>query len=96
MVALMHTDVHLQRRRSWTRGMSPAALKGYEEIVARRARLLVKRLEDQGGRAVVLGEWMNFFSCVLISTFSFILSTPFLRVPKLLAICYMLTVPLQI
>ena len=64
MVAIMDTDAHLRRRRNWTRGMGPAAIKGYEEFISRRARQLVQRLADQKGAPVLMGEWFNFFSCV--------------------------------
>ena len=64
LVALMDTEQHLHRRRNWQRGMSPSALKGYEALVARRARLLLRRLEEQKGAPVAMGEWFNFFTYV--------------------------------
>ncbi|KAH9937927.1 high nitrogen upregulated cytochrome P450 monooxygenase 2 [Epithele typhae] len=62
MVGLMDTDAHLRRRRNWTRGMGPIAIKGYEELISKRVNQLLSRLEDQKGQAVIMGHWFNFFS----------------------------------
>lgn len=35
---------HAQRRRTWTRGFSPSALKDYEEIVSKRVVQLTETL----------------------------------------------------
>ena len=63
MVGISDTELHLQRRRPWTRGLGPAALKDYEAIVAARASQLAHRLEEQHG-TVNLGRWLNYFGCV--------------------------------
>ena len=71
MVGIQDTETHLRRRKNWNRGMGPAAVREYEHFIARRARQLVERLEEQQhkGGAVVIGNWFNYFSCV--SRFSF-------------------------
>ena len=63
MVGISDTELHLQRRRPWTRGLGPTALKDYEAIVAARASQLAHRLEEQHGM-VNLGQWLNYFGCV--------------------------------
>ena len=64
MAGIQDTHVHLARRRSWARGLSPSALKEYEGLVGRRVRQLVRLLEAQD-RAVLLGRMFNYFRCVL-------------------------------
>ena len=66
MVGIQDTETHLRRRKNWNRGMGPAAVREYEHFIARRARQLVERLEEQQhkGAAVVIGNWFNYFSCV--------------------------------
>ena len=49
MISLQNTTLHLQRRRPWLRAFTPSAVKGYEELVSARARLLVEGLEKQQG-----------------------------------------------
>lgn len=41
--------------------MSPAAIKEYESFIAKRARQLIERLEDNQG-TVIIGNWFNFFA----------------------------------
>ncbi|RDX42087.1 cytochrome P450 [Lentinus brumalis] len=60
MVRIQDTDAHLRRRKNWQRGMGPGAIKEYEQIIARRARQFVARLEEQKG-TVVIGTWFNYF-----------------------------------
>ncbi|KAH9940212.1 uncharacterized protein BXZ73DRAFT_43320, partial [Epithele typhae] len=62
MIAIQDTDEHVQRRRSWQRGLSQAALKDYEVMVSRRARMLVDRLGESKGAEVCLDEWFDRFS----------------------------------
>ena len=66
MVGIQDTETHLRRRKNWNRGMGPAAVREYEHFIAKRARQLVERLEEQQhkGGAVVIGNWFNYFSCV--------------------------------
>lgn len=63
MIGIMDTDEHLRRRRAWTRGLGPGALKEYEELLAARARQLVRRAGELDGE-VVMGWWFNAFRCV--------------------------------
>ncbi len=66
MVGIQDTDAHLRRRKNWQRGMGAGAIKEYEQIIARRARQFVARLEEQKG-TVVIGTWFNYFMCVFSS-----------------------------
>ena len=64
MVGIQDTDEHLRRRKAWQRGMSPAALKGYEEILAPRVEQLVELLatHDSEDRPVDLGKCVGSFT----------------------------------
>lgn len=52
---------HARRRKPWNRAFNAAAIKGYEDIVIRRANALVDALAAQKG-AVDLGQWFAFFT----------------------------------
>lgn len=56
---------HARRRRTWTRGFSPAAIKDYEEAVNRRVVQLTETLSTR--RSVDLAQLFGYFSCVEIS-----------------------------
>ena len=60
-VGIMNPEEHLRRRRAWNRAFSTTAIKGYEDLVAARARLLIDKLGEQPGE-VSLNKWMNNFS----------------------------------
>ena len=62
-ISIQEADEHARRRRPWARGLAPAALKGYDHIMATRVHQLVDVLGRQGG-AVELGKWLNYFACV--------------------------------
>ena len=62
LIGIRDVDEHLNRRRSWNRGFSSAAVKGYEELVGKRAKQLSKKLEEQ--QQVILGTWFDCFACV--------------------------------
>ena len=63
LIGVQDVDEHLRRRRPWNRAFSAAAVKGYEETIAKRARQLVDALERQQGKGEgVLGKWFNFFA----------------------------------
>lgn len=66
IVGLQDTDDHIRRRLPWARGLSPSALKDYEEAVAVRAKQLINRLEEQQG-PVALDRWIDYFAYVLCS-----------------------------
>ncbi|KAI1791472.1 high nitrogen upregulated cytochrome P450 monooxygenase 2 [Ganoderma leucocontextum] len=70
VVGIRDIDEHLRRRRAWNRGLGPAALREYEHVLARRAQLLVRRLEDQEGE-VNLGQWLNYFAYDFMSDMAF-------------------------
>ena len=51
---------HAQRRRTWTRGFSPAALKDYEEIVKERVVQLTETLSTR--KSVDLARMIAYFA----------------------------------
>jgi cytochrome P450 len=51
---------HARRRRTWTRGLSPAALKDYEEIINRRVIQLIETLSAR--KSVDLARLFGYFS----------------------------------
>ncbi|KAI0706673.1 high nitrogen upregulated cytochrome P450 monooxygenase 2 [Earliella scabrosa] len=58
---LIGVDEHLRRRRAWNRGLSTAAVREYEGLIAARARLFIERLGQQVGE-ISLDKWINYFS----------------------------------
>ncbi|EGN99144.1 hypothetical protein SERLA73DRAFT_181973 [Serpula lacrymans var. lacrymans S7.3] len=62
---------HARRRRPWNRAFSIAALKGYEEIIAKRAREFVTGLEHKVGERVDLAELINHFTFDFMSDMAF-------------------------
>nr|VWO97610.1 Exopolygalacturonase (ExoPG) (EC (Galacturan 1,4-alpha-galacturonidase) (Poly(1,4-alpha-D-galacturonide)galacturonohydrolase) [Ganoderma boninense] len=70
MIALQDTELHIQRRRAWNRGLSPAALKGYEDQIARRAGQLVAKIEEHKGE-VLLDHWFGYFTYDFMSDMAF-------------------------
>ncbi|RPD68207.1 high nitrogen upregulated cytochrome P450 monooxygenase 2 [Lentinus tigrinus ALCF2SS1-7] len=70
MVGIADTDEHIRRRRAWTRGLGPAALKEFEHLIVRRAHQLVDQLGEQKG-VVNIGKWINYFSYDLMSDMTF-------------------------
>ena len=63
MVGIQDTETHLRWRRNWTCGLGPAAIGEYEPFIAKCARQLVDRLEENTG-IVAIGNWFNLFSYV--------------------------------
>lgn len=51
---------HAQRRRTWTRGFNPAALKDYEEIVSKRVVQLTETLSVR--QSVDLARLFAYFA----------------------------------
>ena len=51
---------HAQRRRTWTRGFSPAALKDYEEIISKRVVQLTETLSAR--KSVDLARLFGYFA----------------------------------
>ena len=54
---------YAKRRKAWNRGMGPAAVKEYEQLVRQRARQLVDCLEDRQGE-LFINSWINAYMCV--------------------------------
>lgn len=66
LIAERNPIEHARRRKPWNRAFNASALKGYEEIVAKRANALVQALAAQKGE-VDLGKWFAYFTCVIHS-----------------------------
>ncbi|PIL27952.1 hypothetical protein GSI_15693 [Ganoderma sinense ZZ0214-1] len=60
-IGIQNVEEHTRRRCAWTRGLGPAALKGYEHIMSRRVHQLVAVLEQQQG-PVALERWIQYFT----------------------------------
>ena len=65
LVGIQDVNEHAHRRRAWSRGLAPAALKDYEHIAATRILQLVNALGRQKG-VVILGHWFNYFAYVML------------------------------
>ena len=63
LIGIVDVDEHLRRRRAWNRGLSTAAVREYEGLIAARARLFIERLGQQVGE-ISLDKWINYFSYV--------------------------------
>ena len=63
IIGIQDTETHLRRRKTWNRGMTAAAIREYEPLIAKRVCQLVERLEENVG-VVTIGSWFNFFACV--------------------------------
>ena len=61
LIAEHNAHEHTRRRRPWNRAFNTAALKGYEEFIAKRATELVEGLAKHEPE-VDLGKWINNFS----------------------------------
>ena len=69
LIAIRDPQEHARRRKPWNRAFNTISVKGYEQILIRRALQLVgeleKRAQVKGGpleSAVNLAEWMKFFT----------------------------------
>ena len=62
LTAMQNTEYHLQRRKPWTRGLSPGAIKDYEERIALHAKRLVWKLKTAG--EFTLNECIDSFAYV--------------------------------
>ena len=68
LIGIEDVEAHLRRRKSWNRAMAPSAVREYEAFIAKRARQLVERLEEEKKRGVaqvMIGVWFKFFACVV-------------------------------
>ena len=75
LVAIRDVDEHLRRRRAWNRGLGPSALRAYEDVLARRARLLVGKLGEcaREGEEVDLGKWFGAFGYDFMSDMAYVI-----------------------
>ncbi|KAJ7161479.1 cytochrome P450 [Mycena crocata] len=63
-------DAHAAKRRVWNRGFSPAAIRDYEPLVAKRATQLVDRLGGQIGPVDIV-SWFDLFALDLMGDLAF-------------------------
>ncbi|KAF7976197.1 hypothetical protein HWV62_7374 [Athelia sp. TMB] len=61
---------HTRRRRPWNRAFNSDALKGYEEIIEKRANQLIQTLGRQVG-STNLAQWISFFTFDFMSDMAF-------------------------
>ena len=66
LVSLTDTKEHASRRKRWNRGFTSAALKEYEEVIAKRATELVGWLSNEKG-TVDLNVWFARFTQVILT-----------------------------
>jgi hypothetical protein len=65
LIAIVDKSEHARRRRSWTRGFTTVALKGYEALIKDRSLQLVDTLALNNLKETQnLTEWFGFFAYV--------------------------------
>ncbi|KZP24238.1 cytochrome P450 [Athelia psychrophila] len=69
---------HTRRRRAWNRAFNSEALKGYEEIIEKRANQLMQTLGNQVG-STNLAMWISYFTFDFMSDMAFGGGTEMLR-----------------
>lgn len=64
---------HHRRRQPWNRAFSNEALKGYEEIIERRATQLVQVIvsESRAG-SIDLSKWFDYFTFDFMSDMAYV------------------------
>ncbi|OBZ79546.1 hypothetical protein A0H81_01401 [Grifola frondosa] len=70
LIAIDDLQEHARRRKYWNRAFSTASLKGYEEIVAKRAGQLADSLAEQEAE-VDLSKWISWFTYDFMSDMAF-------------------------
>ncbi|KAI0329906.1 high nitrogen upregulated cytochrome P450 monooxygenase 2 [Cubamyces sp. BRFM 1775] len=71
LIAESNPHEHARRRKPWNRAFNSSALKGYEEIIVKRANMLYEGLAAQKGAEVDLGKWIGYFSYDFMSDMAF-------------------------
>jgi cytochrome P450 len=68
LVAVRDLDRHAQLRKPWNRAFATGPLKDYEEMLIKRAGVLIRRLEQvsdetrDGVGRVDLAQWASYFA----------------------------------
>ncbi|KIK98681.1 hypothetical protein PAXRUDRAFT_31013 [Paxillus rubicundulus Ve08.2h10] len=70
LISVRDPAEHARRRKPWTRAFSSAALKGYEEILGKRAYEFVTALEQQK-QPINLTQWISHFTFDFMSDMAF-------------------------
>jgi hypothetical protein len=55
-------QVHDKRRRVWSRGFSPSALRDYETRVVKYTQDLLRQISSFSGKPLNASKWFNFLS----------------------------------
>ncbi|KAJ7675032.1 high nitrogen upregulated cytochrome P450 monooxygenase 2 [Mycena olivaceomarginata] len=61
LIGTLDMAEHAEKRKSWSQGFTPTALKEYDPIIQGRTNQLVQRLEQQVG-TIDLGKWISYFT----------------------------------
>ncbi|KIK67013.1 hypothetical protein GYMLUDRAFT_156769, partial [Collybiopsis luxurians FD-317 M1] len=67
---LIKGDIHRNRRRLWSRGLSQEALFNYDSNLAQKVRMLVSGIE-KGSSGVNMVEWLQFFTFDFMTEMAF-------------------------
>ncbi|OCB86513.1 high nitrogen upregulated cytochrome P450 monooxygenase 2 [Sanghuangporus baumii] len=75
LIAIRSSQEHARRRKRWNRAFNSSAVKGYEQVVQKRALQLVSELEKRsvknGNQSVNLAEWISFFATDFMGDMAF-------------------------
>lgn len=53
---------HAARRKPWTKAMSPANLKAYDQTVIQKTHELIEELSQRQGQIVDISHWVNLYA----------------------------------
>ncbi|KAK7038125.1 cytochrome P450 [Favolaschia claudopus] len=73
-IVCLSGDAHTAKRRVWNRAMTPAAIREYEPLVAKRARQFISRLREQDldtASGVDVVRWVDLFALDLMGDLAF-------------------------
>ncbi|KAI3324028.1 cytochrome P450 [Xylariaceae sp. AK1471] len=74
MISLQSTrdgSIHAQRRRIWSAAFGDKHLSGYEKRMAPYRALLVKAIEQSGGREMDVAKWFNLYTFDVMGDLAF-------------------------
>ena len=52
---------HAARRKPWTKALSPANIKEFDEIIVQKSRELLEVLAKRQGQTIDLSHWMSLY-----------------------------------
>ncbi|GLB37110.1 putative cytochrome p450 [Lyophyllum shimeji] len=71
LVGLRDPQEHARRRRIWSRGFTPEALRSYQPILDKRIGQLLDHLTARAGTTIDLAKWISWFSFDLMNDMAF-------------------------